>query len=197
MSLADIKAKISAEAKTQIAAIESENDAKVRAVNDKVNAEVKEIQDTYAARLAKEEPEVLRRREIVAELDAKRVDLGVRQRLVGEAFAASVRQMADLPHDKYLGFVWRLMNEAVSSGVKSAKVLVGKNEKHIDQDWLNNFNGQHGTELTLEAERLPISGGFVLRDDRIDTNCSWEMLIADARTDLEPGVVKKLFAASK
>ena len=44
----------------------------------------------------REEPEVLRRREIVAELDAKRIDLGVRQRLVGEAFDAAIKQNYDL-----------------------------------------------------------------------------------------------------
>jgi V/A-type H+-transporting ATPase subunit E len=48
--------------------------------------------------------------------------------------------------------------------------------------------------LTLSPEKLPIAGGFILRDDRIDTNCSWEMLIADAKADIETEVVKRLLA---
>ena len=192
MALADIKAKIKADSQAQIKALEAENDAKVLEISRKVNAEIKEVQDSYAARLAKEEPEVLRRREIVAELDAKRIDLGVSQQLVGEAFEASLKQMTELSPDKYVKFADRLMKEAVRTGHEV--VFVGKNEKHLDQRWLDGYNASHNTSLTLSPERLAIRGGFILRDDKIDTNCSWEMLIADARADIETEVVKRLFA---
>ena len=192
MALADIKAKIKNDSQAQIKALEAENDEKVREISRKVNAEIKAVQDTYAARLAKEEPEVMKRREIVAELDAKRVDLGVRQRLLGEAFAASLKQLVELAPDKYVKFADKLMAQAVSTGHEV--VFVGKNEKHLDQRWLDGYNASHSTSLTLSAERLPIAGGFVLRNDKIDTNCSWEMLLTDARADIETEVVKRLFA---
>ncbi|MBQ6774786.1 MAG: V-type ATP synthase subunit E [Synergistaceae bacterium] len=192
MALADIKAKIKADSQAQIKALEAENDAKVLEISRKVNAEIKAVQDSYAARLAKEEPEVLRRREIVAELDAKRIDLGVRQQLVGEAFEASLKQMVEMAPDKYVKFADRLMKEAVRTGHEV--VFVGTNEKHLDQRWLDGYNASHNTSLTLSPEKLAIRGGFILRDDKIDTNCSWEMLIADARADIETEVVKRLFA---
>ncbi|MBQ6737069.1 MAG: V-type ATP synthase subunit E [Synergistaceae bacterium] len=192
MALADIKAKIKADSQAQIKAIEAENDDKVREISRKVNAEIKEIQDSYASRLGKEEPEVLRRREIVAELDAKRIDLGVRQRLLGEAFEAALKQMVEMAPDKYVKFADKLMSQAVSTGNET--VFVGTNEKHLDQRWIDGYNASHNTSLTLSAEKLPISGGFVLRNDRIDTNCSWDMLIADTRADIETEVVKRLFA---
>ena len=192
MALADIKAKIKADSQAQIKALEAENDAKVRDISRKVNAEIKAVQDSYSTRLAKEEPEVLRRREIVAELDGKRIDLGVKQRLVGEAFDASLKQMTELAADKYVKFADSLMKQAVVTGKEV--VFVGKNEKHLDQRWLDGYNASHNTSLTLASEKLPISGGFVLRDDKIDTNCSWDMLIADAREDIESEVVKRLFA---
>ena len=192
MALADIKAKIKADSQAQIKAIEAENDEKVREISRKVNAEIKEIQDSYNVRLSKEEPEVLRRREIVAELDAKRIDLGVRQKLVGEAFEASLKQMVEMAPDKYVKFADKLMAQAVSTGHEV--VFVGKNEKHLDQRWIDGYNASHNTTLTLSAERLPISGGFILRNDRIDTNCSWDMLLTDARADIETEVVKRLFA---
>lgn len=192
MALADIKAKIKADSQAQIKALEAENDAKVREISRKVNAEIKEVQDSYAARLGKEEPEVLRRREIVAELDAKRIDLGVRQKLVGEAFDAALKQLVEMAPDKYVKFADKLMAQAVSTGQEV--VLVGKNEKHLDQRWIDGYNASHNTSLTLSQDRLPIAGGFVLRNDKIDTNCSWEMLIDDTRADIETEVVKRLFA---
>ena len=192
MALADIKNKIKADSQAKIKAIEAENDEKVREISRKVNAEIKEVQDAYAVRLGKEEPEVLRRREIVAELDAKRIDLGVRQRLVGEAFDAALKQLVELAPDKYVKFADKLMAQAVSTGKEV--VFVGKNEKHLDQRWIDGYNASHGTSLTLSADKLPIAGGFILRNDKIDTNCSWEMLIADTRADIETEVVKRLFA---
>ena len=192
MALAEIKMKIKNDSDAQIKAIEAENDEKVREISRKVNAEIKEVQDAYAVRLGKEEPEVLRRREIVAELDAKRIDLGVRQRLVSEAFDMALKQLVELAPDKYVKFADKLMAQAVSTGKEV--VFVGKNEKHLDQRWIDGYNASHGTSLTISAERLPIAGGFVLRNDKIDTNCSWEMLLADSRADIETEVVKRLFA---
>ena len=192
MALADIKNKIKADSQAQIKAIEAENDEKVREISRKVNAEIKEVQDSYAVRLGKEEPEVLRRREIVAELDAKRIDLGVRQRLVGEAFDAALKQLVELAPDKYVKFADKLMAQAVSTGKEV--VFVGKNEKHLDQRWIDGYNASHGTSLTISNDKMPIAGGFVLRNDKIDTNCSWEMLLADSRADIETEVVKRLFA---
>ncbi|MBQ7262515.1 MAG: V-type ATP synthase subunit E [Synergistaceae bacterium] len=192
MSLADIKAKISADSQAQVRAIEAENDAKIRKIAQDVDAETKAVQGSYAERLKKEEPEVQRRREIVAELDAKRIDLGTRRRLVDEAFAASLQQLCSLPPDLYAGFASKLMEKAVVTGHET--VMVGQGEKSLDQRWLDGYNASHQTSLSLSAERLPIAGGFVLRDDRIDTNCSWEMLIEDVRADIEPEVVKKLFS---
>lgn len=191
MSLADIKARISAEAQDQVRAIESENDALVANIEKKADGEVKAIQASYGDRLAKEEPEVLRRREIVAELDAKKVDLGVRQALVSESFAASLHQMAEMPRDKYVAFANVLMKKAVRTG--NEVVFVGKSEKHLDKAWLDEFNGANQASLTLSSDRLPISGGFVLRDDKVDINCSWDMLLEDIRSEIESEVVKKLF----
>ncbi|MBQ3647151.1 MAG: hypothetical protein II960_11240, partial [Synergistaceae bacterium] len=103
----------------------------------------------------------MRRREIVAELDAKRIDLGVRQRLLGEAFEAALKQMVEMAPDKYVKFADKLMSQAVSTGNET--VFVGTNEKHLDQRWIDGYNASHNTSLTLSAEKLPISGGFVLR----------------------------------
>ena len=191
MSLADIKAKINAEAQTQIRSIESENEAKISVITKQADSEVKDIQASYRDRFAKEEPEIVKRREIVAGLDANKVDLGVKQRLVSEAFDSAVHLLSELPRDKYLSFVWTLLEKAVVTG--DEVLLVGKGERHIDGAWLDNYNASHQTRIAFSGDRLPISGGFVLRNDKIDINCSWDMLIGDIRPDIETQVIKRLF----
>jgi V/A-type H+-transporting ATPase subunit E len=192
MSLADIKAKISAEAMAQVKSIETENDARIADVNKQADKEIKAAREAYKSRFAKEEPEILKRREIVANLDAAKVDLGVRQRLVGEAFDGALRLLAELPRDKYLSFVQTLLEKAVETGDET--LFVGKDERHIDGAWLDSYNAGHSTRLSFSGDRLPLSGGFVLRNGKIDINCSWDMLIGDIRPEIEADVVKRLFA---
>ncbi|MDR2178886.1 MAG: V-type ATP synthase subunit E [Synergistaceae bacterium] len=192
MSLADIKAKINAEAQAQIKAVEAENDARVSAVNRQADSEAKAVQASYKERFAKEEPEISRRRQIVADLDANKVDLGVKQRLIGEAFEGALRKLTELPHDNYLSFVHKLMEKAVVTGEEV--ILIGKNERYIDGAWLDSYNASHSTRLSFSGDRLPISGGFVLRNGKIDINCSWDMLVRDIRPEIEADVVKRLFS---
>jgi V/A-type H+-transporting ATPase subunit E len=192
MSLADIKAKINAEAQAQIRTIETENDARVLAVNQQADSEAKAVQTSYKERFAKEEPEILKRRQIVAGLDANKVDLGVKRRLIDEAFDGALRKLTELPHDQYLSFVHTLMEKAVVTGEEV--LLVGKNERNIDAAWLDSYNASHSTRLSFSGERLPISGGFVLRNGKIDVNCSWDMLVGALRSEIEPDVVQRLFS---
>jgi V/A-type H+-transporting ATPase subunit E len=191
MSLADIKAKISAEAQAQIKTIEAENDGRVADLTKRADSEIKTLRETYRNRFAKEEPEIVKRREIVANLDAAKLDLGVKQRLVGEAFDGALRLLADLPRDRYLSFVQTLLERAVETG--DEVLFVGKDERHIDGAWLDSYNAGHSSRLSFSGGRLPISGGFVLRNGKIDINCSWDMLIGDIRPEIESDVVKRLF----
>ncbi|MDR2528525.1 MAG: V-type ATP synthase subunit E [Synergistaceae bacterium] len=192
MSLADIKAKISAEAQAQVKAIESENDARVAEVNKKSDAEVKTLQSSYKERFSREEPEIFRRREIVAGLDSNKLELGMKQRLIGEAFEGALRALTDLPQEKYLSFVKALLEKAVVTGEE--ELLVGKGERYIDGAWLDSYNASHQTRLSFSGDRLPISGGFLLKNGKININCSWDMLIGAIRPEIEPDVVKRLFS---
>ena len=161
-------------------------------MNKQADKEIKTARETYRDRFAKEEPEIAKRREIVANLDAAKVDLGVRQRLVGEAFDGALRLLAELPRDKYLSFVQTLLEKAVETGDET--LFVGKDEHHIDGAWLDSYNAGHSTRLSFSGDRLPILGGFVLRNGKIDINCSWDMLTGDIRPEIEADVVKQLFA---
>ena len=192
MSLADIKAKINAEAQAQIKTVEAENDARVSAVNQQAANEAQAIQASYKERFAKEEPEILKRRQIVAGIDANKIDLGIKQRLIGEAFEGALSKLAEMAHDPYLSFVQTLLEKAVVTGEEV--LLVGKNERYIDGAWIDSYNASHSTRLSFSSDRLPISGGFVLRNGKIDINCSWDMLVETIRPEIEADAVKRLFS---
>ena len=191
MGLSDIKKKIEAEAQEEIMSILSNAEKEVARLDENTKKKVDETKKLYSDRFEKERPEILSRREIVANLDVARIQLGIKQNLIGKSFEDALSILVGLPHDRYLSFVRDLLKKAVATG--NGVVFVGEGENKITQDWLNDFNNQNKTQLTLSNDRLPISGGFILKNERIDTNCSFDMLVKWIRDDIETDVVTKLF----
>jgi V/A-type H+-transporting ATPase subunit E len=193
MSLAEIKAKIESEAQQESRRIlDAARDETVR-VGKKTDDEIAVIESQYRERLKKEEPEIFRRREIVANLDVQKMELGVKQELIDDTLKEALRVLQNLPEGKYLNFVKALLRNSSPKG--DEELLVGANEKFITEQWLSTYNEEHKTRLTLAKNRIPISGGFVLRQGDIDTNCSWDMLLRWVRDDIEANIVSRLFSA--
>lgn len=193
MSLADIKNKIQADANAEAEQIIENAKAQADEINKETDSRIQEIKDFYKERFNKEKPEILNRREIVAKLDVEKIELGVKQSLIQNAFDEALKSLTSLSKDKYLGFVEALLDQAVETGQE--EILLGESEKKITKEWVNTYNEQKGKKLVLSKDKLPISGGFVLRNENISTNCSFEMLLNWIREDLEADVVKRLLSA--
>jgi V/A-type H+-transporting ATPase subunit E len=193
MSLADIKNKIQADANAEAEQIIENAKAQADEINKETDSRIQEIKDFYKERFNKEKPEILNRREIVAKLDVEKIELGVKQSLIQNAFDEALKSLTSLSKDKYLGFVEALLDQAVETGQE--EILLGESEKKITKEWINTYNDKKGKKLVLSKDKLPISGGFVLRNGNISTNCSFEMLLNWIREDLEADVVKRLFSA--
>ena len=192
MGLSDkVKNKIEAEAQEEIKSVLAKAEQEAARLKEETITKVDEAKKLYSERFEKERPEVLRRREIVANLDVARIRLGTQQTLIGKSFEEAVSVLASLPNDRYLGFVRKLLEKAVDTGKEV--MFVGVGESRITQDWLNDYNAKNNAQLSLSSDRLPIRGGFVLKNERIDTNCSFEMLVKAIRDDIETDVVTKLF----
>lgn len=193
MSLAEIKAKIESEAKSESQRILDAAREDIVAIQKKTNGEIAKIESQYAERLKREEPEILRRREIVAHLDVQKIELGVKQELIADAFVQALKTLQNLPQGKYLDFVKGLLRKASVSG--KGELIIGNNEKYITEQWLSTYNQENKSELTLGKNRIAISGGFILRQGDVDTNCSWDMLLRWIHDDIEANVVSRLFSA--
>lgn len=193
MSLADIKKKIETDAREEAGKIIDKAKENVGDVKKNSDEEIKKIESGYADRFKKEQPEILRRREIVAGLDVKKIELGIKQQAIADAFDGALKILAALPSDSYLDFVGKLFKKSVQSGKEI--VFVAKSEKHITSEWLSKLNAEHGWSLSLSEERRGISGGFILEEENIETNCSFDMLVRWIRDEIEADVVKRLFSA--
>ena len=193
MAIADIQKKIEQNAAAEAAKLLDEARAQVTALNADAEAEVSKSKAYYDGLYAGEAPEVARRAQIIANLDVKKIQLGAKQELIGNAFKGALKIMSAMPEDKYLAFVEKLLDSAVSSG--DEELLVSAGEKYITEAFIAKYNAGKGKNLSLSAEKVDIEGGFILRSGKVRVNCSFAKLVDWMKEELQPEVVKQLFGS--
>jgi V/A-type H+-transporting ATPase subunit E len=121
--------------------------------------------------------------------------LAEKRKILDEVFTQARGQLLNLPDDQYRQLITNLMLKAVETG--DEEVIIDKNENRIDQQLINQVNEQLQSggkgNLTLSEERKDLGGGFILKHDKIKNNASLEVLLAQARRELEIELAKELF----
>ncbi|MHC4518878.1 MAG: V-type ATP synthase subunit E [Planctomycetota bacterium] len=186
--LSDAKAeaeKITNEAAEKAAAEQAKADAKL--------AEYRQQAEVLAQQAAEEEKSHIL---AGARMDAAKEYLAEKTKILDEVFERAAQRLGELPDDEYRALMGRLMAEAVETG--DEEVVVGKNEKRIDQSFVNQVNGKLQSDkkrnLKLAQDRHDLPGGFVLRRGKIKTNVSPAVLLGQARNDLVIDLAKTLFS---
>ncbi len=192
MSLADIKKKIEADACEEARKIIDRAKEQAAQIAAEANREVDEMKASYDQRFKSERPEILRRREIVAKLDVKKLSLGARQQLINDVYKGALEKLVSLPAEKYISFVETLLAKSIKDG--DERITVGKGDKYLTEAWLKAYNEKHKTNVTFSGGNMSGLGGFILSHDRVSENASFEMLVRWLRDDLEADVVKRLFS---
>ncbi|MBA7613814.1 V-type proton ATPase subunit E [subsurface metagenome] len=130
-----------------------------------------------------------------ARMDIAKEFLVEKRRILDEVFAQARERLQNLPDDDYRKLMTKLMLGAVETG--DEEVIIDKEETRIDQAFIEQVNsklapGQKGN-LRLADERQNLGGGFILRRGKIKNNVSLEVLLAQARKELEIELAKELF----
>ncbi len=115
--------------------------------------------------------------------------------ILEEVFSQAQTELKKLSDADYTKLCNKLMLEAVETG--DEEVIVDENEIRIDQEFIKNINRELGTgfkgNLRLSNQKRSIGGGFLLRRGRITTNVSFDVLISQARSNLEIELANDLF----
>lgn len=193
MSLADIKTKIETDARKEADEILERARTQAEEILTEADSKIAKTQQEYGERLDNDRPEIMRRRDIVALLDVKKIKLAAKRTLIEDSFKGATRTLESLPAKQYSAFAEALLKSAVTTGKES--LLIGKKERVINQSWLDSFNERRGVKLTLSREKADTEAGFVVRNGRVDINCSFAMLVNWIREELEPDVVARLFTS--
>jgi V/A-type H+-transporting ATPase subunit E len=130
-----------------------------------------------------------------ARMDIAMEFLAEKRKMLDEVFKQARGQLLNLSDDDYRRLCNKLMHAAVETG--DEEVIIDKNEKRIDQDFIKQINRELGPgykgNLRLSDERHNIGAGFILRRGKIKNNVSLEVLLDRARKNLEIELAKELF----
>ena len=194
--------------------IDADVQKEIGAALDQARAQAKEIEARYesqaqtqgeALRRKGEQDAALRRERLVdvARLEARKTLLAAKQDMVGQAFDLALKKLLELPDQEYIALLAKLAVAASRTGREQVifsqkdRSRYGKQTVTIPTNMRTRKSGPRSAEspgmLTLTGESRPMAGGLILRDGRVETNCSFEVLIHLQRDALSAEVARVLF----
>ena len=195
--------------------IDADVQKEIDAALDQARAQAREIEARYdsqaqtqaeAIRRKGEQDAALRQERLVdvARLEARKTILAAKQELVGQAFDLALKKLLELPDQEYISLLAKLAVSASRTGREQVilsqkdRSRYGKQAVTMANDMLAKKAGPRAAQtdgmLTLAEESRPMAGGLILRDGKVETNCSFEVLIHLQRDSLSAEVARALFA---
>ena len=176
---------------------------------EKIKKEADEKETSEQAELAEQLDEYEKQTEVLAQksgeerkmrlLAAARMEiakdfLGEKRKILDEVFEQAKIQFTNLPDEEYRNVMAQLMKKATESG--DEEVIIDKKEKRINDELINQVNQQLGNKgnLKLSEEKGNLVAGFILKRGKIKNNVSLQVLLEQARKELEIELAKELFS---
>ena len=195
MEATQVVDKILADAKAEAQKIKKQTDAGEAAEQAKLNErldEYKKQTDILAQKAGEDEESHIM---AAARMDIAKQLLAEKRKILDEVFEQARQQLQNLPEHDYRSLCTKLMLEAVETG--DEEVIVDKKDNRINQNFIDQVNQQLSSkgkaELKLSEQKQDIGAGFILKRGKIKTNVSLEVLLDQARKELEIDLAKELF----
>ena len=196
MEAEQVVEKILSDARAEAEKIKEKAQEKLAAEQTKLDEQLTEYKkqtDALAQKAAEDEKSHLL---AAARMQIAKEMLAEKRKMLDEVFQQARRQLQNLPDEQYRRFIAGLMLQAIETG--DEEVIIDKNENRIDQELVNQVNrqlvGNNRGNLRLSERREELGGGFILKRGKIRTNVSFEVLLAQARKEIEIELAKELFA---
>ena len=174
------------------------------------------METVYADRTKKMSEECIARAQSSADMAYRNTLLAKKSEMIDLAFSEAEEKILSLPKEEYVEFMIPALVYTVN-GRKADKerisVLFGGEEAELDSGYEIMFSERDiksgaakdifdgaskklkGVEgLKLSEKSADINGGFVLRCGDVETNCSVDFMIDEARAVCEKKVIEKLFS---
>ena len=192
-------------------------------ITAKYKAEAEAEAGDLAAKNAKAAVEREERLVSVAQMEARKVQLAAKQEMVEKTYALALEKLCAMPEERYVQVLADLLVQASSTGREEVifsqadrdrvgKAAVAKANEILAKQAAPDVQGgskvtdllskvatsvtaiAKGTAmLTLSKETRAIQGGFILKDENVEVNCTFDTLVRLQKAETAGMVAKKLF----
>lgn len=201
MALDGILDKINRNAEEKIEAIREQGRRQREEILSKAEARAREIKER-SLREATEKAEMERRRTAVsAQLQHRKETLREKQNLIEDSFQAALDELLNLPEKEYRSLLRNMLLRIAPAG-EGRLVLSARDQGKIDQAFLDSVNqeltasGKKG-HLKADGTSADIAGGFLLRSEGVEVDCSFGALLQQLRNEVQTDVAAILFGENE
>lgn len=127
-----------------------------------------------------------------AKLKVRNNKLAEKQEIIDEVFEKSINKLTELSKEQFLNFV---KNSILSMNLTGKQTLI-LNEtglKFVDDSFIEELNKEAKATIALSKIAGNFKGGFILENNGIEINSTYEALVSSLRDELEFEVAKVLF----
>lgn len=195
MDTEQVVEKILSESQSEADKIKSESQEKAAGQESELASDLENFGKETDILAQKASDEKKRRMLASARMETRKELLSCKVGLLNEVFDKAREKIKGLPEEEYQDFVESLMHKAIESG--DEEVVVGATEDRINNGLIKRVNRKLGPgfkgNLQLASDTANISGGFILRRGNIQVNVSIDVLLAEAREQMEIELATELF----
>ncbi|MFA9421982.1 MAG: V-type ATP synthase subunit E [Sedimentibacter sp.] len=150
------------------------------------------IMNTLAEKAEKEAEGLKNRKISAAELQKRKMMLSAKQDSIKKGFDVALEKLKEMPEDKYINF---MADEIIKiPNCEGTIILNEKDKEKIGEKLVKAVNDRLKEEkLTLSNNTVKSSGGFVLKNGKIEVNSTFETLLDAIRDELTYDVANVLF----
>lgn len=152
------------------------------------NVRAEEIISNTISACENEQAETLKRREVVAKLDGKKLYLSNKTKAVDKVFENTLEKLNNLDKPTYRSFIALLINKYVSN---NERIILAKNCP-FSVDEVSKFEEVKSKQIKV----LPngnFNGGIMVQSQSADINLSFEAIIKSVKEGLETKIAQSLF----
>lgn len=196
MSVEKITSKILEDAKAQADAITLDANLRAEGIVNEAKENAESLFESYKTRGEEEKLKLIDRKKSVAEIDGRKITLGVKQEIIDKAFKIAAEKIASMENDKYIDF---LFEKIKASGIREGEIVMNPTQREeIGTKLVEKLNQNLASDaefkgFTLSDETVDAVGGFMVKKGQIYMNGTLENLIEEEYGNIVSSVVEKLF----
>ncbi|AEE92206.1 V-type proton ATPase subunit E [Tepidanaerobacter acetatoxydans Re1] len=195
--IAKIKATILEEAQEEKQKLLENARAQARDIRAKYENKAEEILNDILEKANRAAEEKKRRILSMAQLENRKALLQAKQQIIDEVFEKAKAKLKNMSDEDYSNLIAEMLLKSVVTG--NEEVVISEDDKNrITPDFIKKINEKlksMGKQGNLRISETPgkMIGGFILKSEDMEINCTFDSLINMEREELETEIAKILF----